>query len=159
MAQVRIIAIGKMRESFLAQAQAEYVKRLKPYMKLELKEIPDLPAPEGISAASADQIREREAEGIIKLLGPKDYLVTLDQGGEQFSSEELAHFLQEREMNADNVVLVIGGSLGLSRELVGKARLRWSFSRLTFPHQLFRVMLLEQIYRACKINRGEPYHK
>ncbi len=159
MAQIKIITVGRLKEQYWLAAQAEYLKRLRPYLKLELVEVADLPAPERMSPAEAEQLKRREGEQIARCLDPKDYLVTLDPGGKQFSSEELADFLKERELNADNLALVIGGSLGIAAALIEKARLRLSFSRLTFPHQLFRVMLLEQVYRACKIGRGEPYHK
>jgi 23S rRNA (pseudouridine1915-N3)-methyltransferase len=159
MAQVKIIAVGKLKEPYWAAAQAEYLKRLRPYLKLDLIEVPDLPGPERMSATEEEQLRRKEAEAIARLIDAKDYLVVLDVAGKQLSSPELARFIQERELNAENLTFVIGGSLGLAEELAERARLRWSFSKLTFPHQLFRVMLLEQVYRACKIGRGEPYHK
>lgn len=159
MARIRIIAVGKLKEIYLLQAQAEYLKRLKPYLNLELVEVNDLPSPDGASPAQEQQIRAREGALIQNLLHSKEYLVVLDRQGKELSSLQLAAFFNERALASDPVTFVIGGSLGLADELIQSAQLNWSFSRLTFPHQLFRVMLLEQIYRAVKINRGEPYHK
>jgi 23S rRNA (pseudouridine1915-N3)-methyltransferase len=159
MAQVKIIAVGKLKEQYWAAAQAEYLKRLRPYLKLELIEVPDLPGPERMSPAEEEQLRTKEAEAIACFIDARDYLVALDVAGKQFSSPELADFFRERDLNGEAVTLVIGGSLGLAADLAHRAKLRLSFSKLTFPHQLFRVMLLEQVYRACKIGRGEPYHK
>jgi 23S rRNA (pseudouridine1915-N3)-methyltransferase len=159
MARIRIIAVGKLKENYWQQAQAEYLKRLKPYIHLELVEVGDLPCSDGASAAQEQQVREREGVLIQNLLNTKEYLVTLDRQGKELSSLELASFLNERALSGEPLTFVIGGSLGLPDEFIKKANLNWSFGKLTFPHQLFRVMLLEQIYRACKINRGEKYHK
>jgi 23S rRNA (pseudouridine1915-N3)-methyltransferase len=161
MARIQIIAIGKLKEKYWQEAQAEYIKRLRPYIHLELAEIGDLPCPDGASARGAreQQVREREGLAIQSLLHSKEYLVTLDRQGKELSSLELASFLNERALSGEPLTFVIGGSLGLPDEFIKKANLNWSFGKLTFPHQLFRVMLLEQIYRACKINRGEKYHK
>jgi 23S rRNA (pseudouridine1915-N3)-methyltransferase len=159
MARIRIISVGKLKETYLLQAQAEYLKRLKPYLNLELVEVNDLPSPDGASPAQEEQIRAREGALVQNLLHSKEYVVTLDRQGKEFSSIEFAVFLNERALASDPVTFIIGGSLGLPNELIQSAQLNWSFSKLTFPHQLFRVMLLEQIYRAVKINRGEKYHK
>ena len=159
MARIRIIAVGKLKENYWQEAQAEYLKRLKPYVHLELVEVGDLPSPDGASIAQEQQIREREGAMIQNLLHSKEYLVALDRQGKELSSLEFASFLNERALTGEPLAFIIGGSLGLSDELIKKAQFNWSFSKLTFPHQLFRVMLLEQMYRACKINRGEPYHK
>ncbi|HBE79949.1 MAG TPA: 23S rRNA (pseudouridine(1915)-N(3))-methyltransferase RlmH [Firmicutes bacterium] len=159
MARIRIITVGKLKESYLQEAQAEYIKRLKPYVNLELVEVNDLPAPDGASPAQEEQVKGKEGALIQNLLHPKEYVVTLDRQGKELSSLQFATFLEERAISGDPLTLVIGGSLGLSDELIKSAQMNWSFSKLTFPHQLFRVMLLEQIYRACKINRHEPYHK
>jgi 23S rRNA (pseudouridine1915-N3)-methyltransferase len=159
MARIRIIAVGKLKENYWLQAQAEYLKRLKPYIHLELVEVSDLPSPDRASSAEEQQVREREGVMIQNLLHSKEYLVTLDRQGKELSSLEFAAFLNERALDGDPLTFVIGGSLGLAEGILKSAQLNWSFSKLTFPHQLFRVMLLEQIYRACKINRGERYHK
>jgi 23S rRNA (pseudouridine1915-N3)-methyltransferase len=155
----RIIAVGKLKEQYWVAAQAEYLKRLRPYMKLELKEVADLPCPDGAGAAQEEQVRQGEAALIENLILPKSFLAVLDIQGKVMSSPELAQFLTEQEMSGRELTFVIGGSLGLAEELRKKADFGWSFSQLTFPHQLFRIMLLEQLYRAGKIRRGEPYHK
>ena len=113
MAQLRIIAMGKLKESYFLQAQAEYLKRLKPYFKLELLELPDLPCPDNASPAQEDLVRQKEATAIRSYLRPKDFLVTLDRQGKELSSPELADFLKEWENRGENLVLVIGGSLRL----------------------------------------------
>jgi 23S rRNA (pseudouridine1915-N3)-methyltransferase len=155
----RIIAVGKLKERYWREAQAEYLKRLQPYLKLELKEIADLPCPEGAGAAQEEQVRQGEATAIANMILPRSYLIVLDIQGKEMSSPDLAAFLAERQQTGRELTMVIGGSLGVAEELRKRADLRWSFSQLTFPHQLFRIMLLEQLYRAVKIRRGEPYHK
>jgi len=157
--QIRIIAVGKLKEAYWLAAQAEYLKRLKPYLKVELIELADLPCTEGAGVAQEEQVREKEGIMIKNYLKPREVLITLDRSGRELSSIELATYFQAREQDAPSLVMVIGGSLGLSQELLHEAHLNLSFSKLTFPHQLFRVVLLEQIYRVYKINRHEPYHK
>jgi len=159
MLQIKIIAVGKLKEAYFQGAQAEYLKRLKPYLKLEIKEVPDLPCPDNYSLAQEEQVLQREGEAITRQLGTGEYLIALDRKGRQLSSVKLAELIKEKEANGIPITLVIGGSLGLADGLLNKADLKLSFSEFTFPHQLFRVILLEQIYRACKINRGEKYHK
>ncbi len=157
--QIRVIVVGKLKEAYWLAAQAEYLKRLKPYVKMELIEIADLPCAEGASSSLEEQVREKESALIKNYLKPREILVTLDRGGREMSSLELARYFEEREQDTTSLVMVIGGSLGLSQELLREAHLNLSFSKLTFPHQLFRVVLLEQLYRVYKINRHEPYHK
>ena len=159
MALVRLIVVGKLKEKYWVEAEAEYLKRIRPYLKLEIREISDIASPENASLAQEEQVRQNEGKIIEGLILPKSFLVTLDLRGKQLTSPELADFLNERMTQGQDVTLVVGGSLGLTEELVKRANLNLSFSKLTFPHQLFRVMLLEQIYRACKIVRGEKYHK
>ena len=159
MLQIKIIAVGKLKEAYFQEAQAEYLKRLKPYLKLEINEVPDLPCPDNYSPSQEEQVLHREGEAIARRLGAGEYLIALDRKGRQMSSVKFAELIKEKEANGTPITLVIGGSLGLAEELLKKADLKLSFSEFTFPHQLFRVILLEQIYRACKINRGEPYHK
>jgi 23S rRNA (pseudouridine1915-N3)-methyltransferase len=113
-----------------------------------------LPCPEGASPAQEDQVRQSEAAVIANFILPKSFLVVLDIQGKEMSSPVLANFLEEQQQTGRELTLVIGGSLGLAEDLKRKADLRWSFSKLTFPHQLFRIMLLEQLYRAGKIMRG-----
>lgn len=159
MLNIKIITVGKLKEAYLQGAQVEYLKRLKPYLKLEIKEVPDLPCPENSSSALEEQVLKREAEAISRQLSAEEYLIVLDRKGQQLSSIKFAELIREKEVNGIPITLIIGGSLGLAEELLHKAGLKLSFSDFTFPHQLFRVVLLEQIYRAVKINRGEKYHK
>ncbi|HEX3046943.1 MAG TPA: 23S rRNA (pseudouridine(1915)-N(3))-methyltransferase RlmH [Bacillota bacterium] len=159
MNRIRIIAVGKVKETYLLQALQEYEKRLRPYLKLEFEEVGDLPCPEKASPAQEEQVLKQEGELIQGRLNPKDYLVVLDRQGQEMTSIEFADFLNQRISFGETVTFVIGGSLGLTKNIIQRAQLKLSFSRLTFPHQLFRVILLEQIYRAVKINRGEKYHK
>lgn len=159
MALNRIIVVGKLKEKYWQAAQAEYLKRLRPYLRLEVTEVPDLPCPEGASSAQQEQVRQGEAASIAKLILPQSSLIALDRQGKELSSPELATFLQEQQLVGRGLTFMVGGSFGLASELRLKADFCWSFSRLTFPHQLFQIMLLEQLYRGCKIMRGEPYHK
>ena len=159
MNQIRIVAVGKLKEAYFSQAQAEYLKRLKIYGKLELVEVEDLPGAEKPSPGQIESVLKQEAALIKNYISPKDYLITLDRQGKELSSLEFADFLNQRAVYGEPLVFVIGGSYGLAEELVKLAKLNLSFSKLTFPHQLFRILLLEQIYRAVKINRGEKYHK
>ena len=157
--KIRIIAVGKLKEAFFTMAQEEYLKRLKVYLKPEIIEVEDQPCSEKASPAQENLVLRQEAVLIKSRLSPKDYLITLDRRGQEMSSLDLAEFINQRALFDDPLVFIIGGSLGLDEELLKMAKLNLSFSKLTFPHRLFRVMLLEQIYRAVKINKGEPYHK
>lgn len=159
MLQIRIIAVGKLKENYFLAAQAEYLKRLKPYAKVEIKEVPDLPCPDNYRPAQEEQVIKAEGESILRRLQGHEYLIALDRNGERMNSVEFADLLRKKETLGLPVTLIIGGSMGLAGEVLSQANLKLSFSELTFPHQLFRVILLEQIYRACKINRGERYHK
>ncbi|MCL6590274.1 MAG: 23S rRNA (pseudouridine(1915)-N(3))-methyltransferase RlmH [Firmicutes bacterium] len=159
MNRLRIIAVGRIKEPYYLQALQEYEKRLRPYLKLEIEEVAGLPCPEKAVPAQEEEVLKQEGELIKARLNPKDYLVVLDRQGLEMTSVEFADFLGRRISLGETVAFVIGGSLGLTRGLLERAQLKLSFSRLTFPHQLFRVILLEQIYRAVKIGRGEKYHK
>lgn len=159
MNRLRIIAVGKIKESFFLQAIQEYEKRLRPYLKLELEEVADLPCPEKAGTAQEEQVLKQEGELIQGRLNPKDYLVVLDRNGKEMTSTQFADFLSQRISFGETVTFIIGGSLGISKDIIQRAQLKLSFSQLTFPHQLFRVILMEQIYRAVKIARGEKYHK
>lgn len=150
---LKVVAVGKIKERYLQEGIAEYRKRLRPYARLTIEEVPDEPLRDGGRKA-----KEIEGERILARAGAPAYLAALDRGGKVYSSEEFAAWLGEREMAGKEVVFVIGGTTGLSEQVLEKADACLSFSRLTFPHQLFRLFLLEQIYRAFKILRGEPYH-
>lgn len=153
MLHLTILAVGKVKEEYLRQGIAEYQKRLRAYTKLEIKEVADEPLGKDLGRA-----KEIEGEAILKAIKDQTYLVAMDMTGREVSSENLAVWFGAREMEGKEVCLVIGGASGLPEKVLTRAGEKISFSRLTFPHQLFRLILLEQIYRAFKILRGEPYH-
>lgn len=157
---IQILAVGKLKERYLTDGIAEYVKRLGPYAKVQLVEVPDEKAPENMSTAEEQQVRAKEGERLLAKLGPDVYVVALAIDGEMWTSEQLASSLDKlATYGRSQVAFVIGGSLGLSDEVIRRADMRLSFGRMTLPHQLMRLVLVEQIYRAMRINRGEPYHK
>ncbi|MFC4810116.1 23S rRNA (pseudouridine(1915)-N(3))-methyltransferase RlmH [Paenibacillus sp. GCM10023250] len=157
---IQIAAVGKLKEKYLALGIAEYAKRLGPYVKLTLTEVPDERAPETMSAAEEAQVREREGERLLAQLKPDAHVIALALDGELWSSEDLAGQLDSlATYGRSHVAFVIGGSTGLAPAVLKRAQQRLSFGRMTLPHQLMRLVLLEQVYRAVKINRGEPYHK
>jgi len=155
-----IVAVGKLKEKYLAQGIAEYEKRLRPYAKVEIVEVADEKAPETLSPAKEEQVRRREGERILARLKPDAYVIAMAIDGEMWTSEQLAHKLSDlAAYGRGSVAFVIGGSLGLSSEVLRRADEKLSFGRITYPHQLIRLVLVEQLYRAFKILRGEPYHK
>lgn len=157
---IRIIAVGKIKEKFYEDAVAEYAKRLLAFVKLEIIRVADEKCPENLSLKQENMVLAKEGERILKNIRDNDYVVTLEIEGVQKSSEELAGFIHSLEVSGrSDITFVIGGSLGLSDEVKKRSDFALSFSKMTFPHQLMSVVLLEQIYRAYKINRGEPYHK
>lgn len=157
---IQIVAVGKLKERYLVQGIAEYAKRLGAYAKLKIVEVPDEKAPETMSAAEEENVRRREGERILAALREDAYVVALAIDGEMWASEQLAAKLADlATYGRSQVAFVVGGSLGLSPEVIRRADMRLSFGRMTLPHQLMRLVLVEQIYRAFKINRGEPYHK
>ena len=150
---IKIITVGSIKEKYLKDAIDEYLKRLKKYTNIELIELKD----EGlVEETKAIQL---EAEKINKYISPKDYIITLEIEGKEYTSPEFAEKINNLQIENSNIVFIIGGSYGLSSELKQKSKLHLSFSKMTFPHQLFRVLLLEQIYRAFKILNNESYHK
>ncbi|MDR6552364.1 23S rRNA (pseudouridine(1915)-N(3))-methyltransferase RlmH [Paenibacillus qinlingensis] len=158
--QIQILTVGKLKERYLVDGIAEYVKRLGPYAKISIVEVPDEKAPENMSPAEEQQVRDREGARLLAALRQDVYVVALAIDGEMWSSEQLAGSLDKlATYGRSQVAFVIGGSLGLSSELLRRADMRLSFGRMTLPHQLMRLVLVEQIYRAMRINRGEPYHK
>lgn len=150
---IKIICVGKIKEQYLNDAIKEYSKRLTRYIKLEIIEVDD----DGSSNPSIALTREKEY--ILKYIGDKDYLITLEIEGIQLSSLEFSDKLDKIIINNSNITFVIGGSHGIHQDIKNKSNYKLSFSNFTFPHQLFRVMLLEQIYRAYKILKNEAYHK
>ncbi|ADY57579.1 Ribosomal RNA large subunit methyltransferase H [Syntrophobotulus glycolicus DSM 8271] len=160
MLQVKITAVGKIREKYLQDGIKEYLKRLGGYLKIQIEELGDEPCPEKSLQAEEEKIKRKEGDKILKTLTAQDYVVLLDLDGSQLDSAGLAEFLEDKALQGQSrICFVIGGSLGVSDEVRARADFRWSFSKLTFPHQLMRMLLLEQLYRACRISRGEPYHK
>ena len=155
-----ILCVGKMKDKAYREMADEYLKRLGRYGKYEEIEIPDLPEPAGNSPALEEQVKTREGEALLGKIRPGDRVIAMTIEGKQRSSEELAKRLEElRTGGISRVVFVIGGSLGLGSNVLARADEELSMSRMTFPHRLARVMLLEQLYRAEKINAGERYHK
>ena len=157
---IKIIAVGKLKEKYLKDAVNEYMKRLSAYAKVEVIEIADEKEPDNASAKDIENIKNKEGSKILDKIKDREYVILLDVEGKQVSSEDLAGKLADLSLSGDsNLVFVIGGSNGVSEEVRGKADFKLSFSKMTFPHQLMRVILLEQVYRGFKINRGEAYHK
>ncbi|GAB4265340.1 23S rRNA (pseudouridine(1915)-N(3))-methyltransferase RlmH [Thermincola ferriacetica] len=157
---INIIAVGKIKEKYLIAGINEYLKRLKPYARVEVTEVPDEWEPENASAAEQELVREREGEKILRHIKQGATVVVLVINGKMLSSEELAGQMQDWALQGKSeLYFVIGGSLGLHKKVLERADLQLSFGKMTFPHQLMRLVLVEQIYRAFKINRGEKYHK
>ena len=157
---IRIIGVGRVKERALQQSIQEYLRRLQPYQKTEIVEVEDLPAPQDNSPAQNDLVRQREGEKILARLKPDDYVILLDLKGKMLSSPELAQKLQDVfTYRGSAITFVIGGSLGVSPAVIERADFRWQLSELTFPHQLVRLMLTEQLYRSFRILNHEPYHK
>ena len=154
-----LICMGRLKEKYWRDAAAEYEKRLSRFGKWETIELPDLPEPSNSSPAIEDQIKKKEGEAILSKLRDQDIVVCLCIDGKQLDSVQLSKKLTELTDTGRRVVFIIGGSLGLSSQVVARAQLKLSFSPMTFPHQLARIMLLEQTYRALKISAGERYHK
>lgn len=158
--KITVITVGKIKEKYLKDAIAEYSKRLSRYCKLEILEVADEKTPEGASEIVEENIREKEGERILKLIKEDAYVITLEISGKMLTSEELADRIETLGIQGkSHLVFVIGGSIGLGREVLRRSDYALSFSKMTFPHQLMRVILLEQIYRSYRIINGEPYHK
>ncbi|KAJ50862.1 23S rRNA (pseudouridine1915-N3)-methyltransferase [Clostridium tetanomorphum] len=157
---ITIISVGKIKEKFLRDAIDEYSKRLTRYCKLEIIEVSDEKTPDNASQKDELLIKEKEGEKILKYIKDTNFVVCLAIDGKMLSSEDLASFIQSQGLygNSD-ICFIIGGSLGLSNKVLKRADYKLSFSKMTFPHQLMRVILLEQVYRSFRINSGEPYHK
>ena len=157
---VSILCVGKARERFFADAIAEYVKRLSTLMPCSVIEVPDEPEPKQLSDAACEQVMRKEGERLLSKISPNAHVVAMCIDAKQPSSEELATKLQALFLSVkSDVAFVIGGSLGLHECVLKRANERMSMSRLTMPHQLARVVLVEQLYRAAKINAGQRYHK
>jgi 23S rRNA (pseudouridine1915-N3)-methyltransferase len=157
---ISIISVGKLKEKYLKQGIAEYTKRLGAYAKIDLIEVADEKAPENLSEADMDIVKQKEGERILAKIGSDTHVITLEIKGKQLTSEQLAKEMDQlATYGKSKIAFVIGGSLGLSDDLMQRSNYALSFSKMTLPHQLMRLVLLEQVYRAFRINRGEPYHK
>lgn len=158
--RISIIAVGKLKEKYLKQGIQEYLKRLGAYANMEMIEVTDEKAPEKMSEAEMEEVKQKEGERILAKVSQDAYVITLEILGEMSTSEKFAKKLDQLALHGKSkIAFVIGGSLGLSEEVRRRSDYALSFSKMTFPHQLMRLILVEQIYRAYRINRGEPYHK
>ena len=158
--KITIVCVGKIKEKFYRDAVEEYKKRLGRYCKMQIVEVADEKTPDKASEALENQIKEKEGQRILAQIREGAYVIALAIEGKMLSSEELAGKMQKLGVEGKgHLVFVIGGSLGLSKEVMDRADHALSFSKMTFPHQLMRVILLEQIYRSFRIIAGEPYHK
>lgn len=160
MVQITVLAVGRLKESYWREAAAEYVKRLGRFGRIQVVEVPDEPAPEKLSAAQELAVMEKEGRRLLEKIPPEAFVITLEVAGKPLTSEGLAESLARWQVEGKSrFVFVIGGSLGLAESVRKRSQFALSLSRLTLPHQLARVLLLEQIYRSMKITAGEPYHK
>lgn len=157
---ISIIAVGKLKEKYLKQGIQEYLKRLTAYAKVDIIELADEKAPENMSEAEMIEVKRKEGERILGNIKQDTYVITLEIKGKMLSSEQLAAKMDElATYGRSKIAFVIGGSLGLSEAVEQRSDLALSFSKMTFPHQVMRLILVEQVYRGFRINRGEPYHK
>ncbi|MHB1653218.1 MAG: 23S rRNA (pseudouridine(1915)-N(3))-methyltransferase RlmH [Desulfitobacteriaceae bacterium] len=160
MLQVKIITVGKIREKYLQEGINEYKKRLSGYVNLQILEVADEPCPDKLFPAEEERVKMKEGERVLKLLSPQDYTFLLDIQGKEMDSPKVSHLFDELTLGGrSSLAFIIGGSLGVAENVRQRADFQWSFSKLTFPHPMMRLILLEQIYRALKISAGEPYHK
>ena len=158
--KITILTVGKIKEKYLKDAIAEYAKRLSRYCKLQIVEVEDEKTPDGASAAMEDQIKEKEAARLSKCLDEEAFLITLEIQGKMLDSESFSKTMEQICLRGKNhIQFVIGGSSGLHTSITERSDLALSFSKMTFPHQLMRVILLEQVYRSFRIQNNEPYHK
>ena len=158
--KIRIIAVGKIKETYLKSGIDEYLKRIKPYSQIEIIEVLDEPVSDNPNESIIKIVKDKEGQKVLKYLKPNDYVISLDLNKKEFTSEEFAVYLDKKfEIGKSNITFVIGGSYGLSDELKNRANDAISLSKMTFLHQMTRLILLEQIYRAFKINKNEVYHK
>ncbi len=158
--KITILCVGKLKEKFMRDAVNEYTKRLSRYVKLEVAEVADEKTPDHASEREEELIREKEGERLLRHIKGEDHVIALAITGDQYDSVAFSRKLDGYGMSGKgHVIFVIGGSLGLSEQVLERADEELSFSKMTFPHQLMRVILLEQIYRGYRISRGEPYHK
>lgn len=159
MLTINIVCIGKIKEKFFKDAIDEYSKRLSKYCKLNIVELPDEKIPDKINTNIENDIKSKECTNMINHIKKDSYIICLDLNGKEFSSEQFSKKIEDISMESSQITFVIGGSLGLNQEILSLANQKICFSKMTFPHQLIRVFLLEQIFRAFKISNGETYHR
>ena len=159
MLNINVICVGKIKEDYLKNALEEYIKRLSRYCKLTITELPDEKIPDKLNSSIENEIKKKECTNIINHIKKDSYVIALDLKGKEFTSEEFSKKLENLSMENSHITFIIGGSLGLTQELLEISNLKICFSKMTFPHQLIRVFLLEQIFRAFKIQNGETYHR
>ena len=158
MLNINIICIGKIKENFFKDSIDEYSKRLSKYCKLEILELPDEKIPEKLNDKIIDEIKNKECDNIIKHIKNNSYIICLDLKGKEFSSENFSKKIDTLTLCTSNITFIIGGSLGLTNKVLNMANEKICFSQMTFPHQLIRIFLLEQLFRSFKITNGERYH-
>ncbi|WOF15691.1 23S rRNA (pseudouridine(1915)-N(3))-methyltransferase RlmH [Methanoplanus sp. FWC-SCC4] len=157
---IKVISVGKIKEKFFQDGISEFQKRLSSYTKLDFTEVPDEKIPNNASDSQITKIISIEGKKVLGHIKPDDIVIVMDLAGELWSSEILADKINNIEISGKSgIVFVIGGSLGISADLIKRADMRWCLSPLTFPHQFVKLILMEQLYRAFKINRGERYHR
>lgn len=157
---IKLLTVGKLKEKYLIQGIQEYAKRLSAYTKFSIIEVPDEKAPENLSSAQMEQVKDKEGQRLLNKIKDDDYVIVLAIKGKELSSEDFAEHLEKMTVQGkSHFTFVIGGSLGLSNDVLKRANFDISFGRLTYPHQLMRLILTEQIYRAFRIIHHEPYHK
>lgn len=159
MLSINLICIGKIREKFLKDAIDEYSKRLSKYCKLNILELSDEKIPDKTNINIENEIKSKECDKILSHIKKDSYIISLDLSGKEFSSEQFSKNIENISMQSSNITFIIGGSLGLTEKVLNISNQKICFSKMTFPHQLIRVFLLEQIFRAFKISNGETYHK
>ena len=159
MLTINVVCIGKIKEKFFKDAIDEYSKRLSKYCKLNILELPAEKIPDKLNQNLENDIKSKECTNMINHIKKDSYIICLDLAGKEISSEEFSKNIENISMQSSQITFVIGGSLGLNREILNLANQKICFSKMTFPHQLIRVFLLEQIFRAFKISNGETYHR
>lgn len=159
MLTIQIICVGKIKETYLKDALAEYSKRLSRYCKLSITELPDEKIPDKLNTSLEKDIKSKECTNIMNHIKKDSYVIALDLKGKELSSQEFSKKLDALSMETSHITFIVGGSLGLTQELLTSCNLKICFSKMTFPHQLIRIFLLEQIFRAFKISNGETYHR
>jgi len=159
MLTIQVICIGKLKEAYLTSAIDEYCKRLSRYCKLNILELPDEKIPDKLNINLSNEIKIKECNNILRHIKKDSYVIALDLTGKEFTSETFSSELQKITMFSSHITFLIGGSLGLTNDLLDLCNLKVCFSKMTFPHQLIRLFLLEQVFRAFKIANGETYHR